>query len=399
LERSTLLFITFSYRSRFSGGPIFAAGTRPRQSVFLARGAVMEYRMVSELQGARAQEGEGAMANATRTALTRFSTHLYQPSLRFPVWLDCLRRFFGDVQADASAMSGFDAWLQSIYESDVVVTRMCAGAQRIEHRESPVEAEHRGFMHVVFPLAGCFHIEQGGHSVVLEPGDWGVYDLSRSFRSLTRRPVELLVLAAPRAKIFNEEVDVERIIARRFSCRAGGARIVKNLIATLFEEQKALSPVSRHGFAMAALQLVRLNILELAQARPSGGAKLRQKVQAYITDHLRSGDLSIEAVAASCGCSRRYIHKMFSASGQTAGQYILQSRLTGSSRDLTNPELAHLTITDIAVSWGFNGSSTFSRAFRKHFKISPRAYRNARPNSAALDVQYELGASGARAAR
>jgi AraC-like DNA-binding protein len=58
-----------------------------------------------------------------------------------------------------------------------------------------------------------------------------------------------------------------------------------------------------------------------------------------------------------------------------------------------------VTITAIAVSWGFNGSSTFSRAFRKHFKISPRAYRNARPNSVALDVQYELGASGARAAR
>ncbi len=323
--------------------------------------------------------------SAPVATLTRFSTQQYQPSLRFPLWLDCLRRFFGDVQAAASAMTGFDAWLQSIYENDVVVTRMCAGAQRIEHRESLVAAEHRGYVHVVFPLAGYFHIDQGGNSVVLEPGDWGIYDLSRSFRSLTRRPVELLVLAAPRARILSEGVDLERIIAQRFSCRVGGARVVKNLISTLLEEQQTLTPVLRKGFAMSALQLTRLSIEELAERRSRGSARraLRARVQAYIADHLRSGDLSVESVAESCGCSRRYIHKMFSSGRQTAGQYILQSRLTGTARDLMSPELAHLTITDIAVSWGFHSSSTFSRAFRKHFKVSPSAYRS--------NIQHEPG--------
>jgi AraC-like DNA-binding protein len=331
--------------------------------------------------------------------LTRFSTRLYQPSHRFPVWLDCLRRFFGDVRAAASALTGFDAWLHSMYENDVVVTRMCAGAQSIEHRASAAQAEQSGFIHVVFPLSGYFHIEQAGSSVVLEPGDWGVYDLSRDFRSLTRRPVELLVLAAPRVKILGEDLDDDRLIAQRFSCRAGGARVVKGLITTLFEEQQALTPVLRHGFAMAALQLTRLNIMELAERRPPGSSRhgLRTRVQTYIANHLRSGDLSIEAVAAACGCSRRYIHKMFSAVGQTAGQYILESRLTGSARDLANPELAHVTITAIAVSWGFNSSSAFSRAFRKRFKLAPRAYRTAgsQESPAGSNVQYESRAPGA----
>lgn len=81
--------------------------------------------------------------------LTHFSTQPYQPSLRFSVWLDCLRRFFGDIRADARAGADFDARLQSIYENGVAVTRMCAGAQSIEHRESAQKAEHRGFLHVV----------------------------------------------------------------------------------------------------------------------------------------------------------------------------------------------------------------------------------------------------------
>ena len=322
------------------------------------------------------------MTNLVRAAreLTHFSTQPYQPSLRFSVWVDCLRRFFGDISAAAGAGADFDARLQSIYENGVAVTRMRAGAQSIEHRESAQYAEHHGFLHVVFPLAGDFHIDQAGNSVVLEPGDWGVYDLSRNFRSLTPRPVEMFVLAAPRAMLLGEDADPDGIIAHRFSCRTGGARIVRNMIATLFEEQRTLTPAQRHGFAMAALQLTRLNLLEVAATRPplSATPVLRTQVRMSLENHLRSGDLSIETVATSCGCSRRYIHKMFSAAGQTAGEYILQSRLSGSAKDLSNPDCAHLSITDIAVSWGFNSSSTFSRAFRKHFNISPRAYRAAR---------------------
>jgi AraC-like DNA-binding protein len=148
---------------------------------------------------------------------------------------------------------------------------------------------------------------------------------------------------------------------------------------------------------MSALQWARLNILEVASGKSSGSARqtLRTKVKTYIANHLRNGDLSIDAVAHSCGCSRRYIHKMFSAAGQTAGHYILESRLAGSANDLTSPELDHLSITDIAVSWGFNSSSTFSRAFRKHFKISPRAYRAARQEppeaSSFSNVQHQPG--------
>jgi AraC-like DNA-binding protein len=309
--------------------------------------------------------------------LTRFSTRAFPPSLQFPVWLDCLRRFFGDVRATAKESAGFDAWIESISDREVVITRMRTGPQYIEHTESTAAAEHRGFVHVVFPIAGSFHLEQTGHSAVLEPGDWGVYDLSKSFRSLSERPVEILVLAAPQALFLNEDLDIDRIAARRFSSRRGGARIIKNFVASLLEEQRTLTPMLRHDFATFALQLTRLTIMEIT----AGGSWAKSprvvpsRVKAYIASHARNAELSIDAVAAACSCSKRYIHKIFSSSGQTAGQYILQCRLTGSARDLASPELAHLTITDIAVSWGFNSSSVFSRVFRKHFQITPRDYR------------------------
>jgi AraC-like DNA-binding protein len=308
--------------------------------------------------------------------LTRFSTHPLPREQQFPLWLDCLRHYFGDVRATARQAPGFDACIESIAERGVVVTRMRTGPQYIEHIESTAQAEHRGFVHLVFPLAGRLEVEQAGRSAVFEPGDWGIFDLSGSFRSMVERPVEMLVLAAPKAMMLGPHVDLGDCVARRFSSRGGGARIVKNFLASLLEEQGALTPELRRDFATFALQLARSNIMDVA-ARPSAKAyPKRSAVETYIASHLRDSELSLEDVATACGCSKRYIHKIFSAEGQTAGQYILRSRLSGSAEDLVSPELAHLSITDIAVSWGFNSSSAFSRVFRKQFKVSPKAWRS-----------------------
>jgi AraC-like DNA-binding protein len=185
----------------------------------------------------------------------------------------------------------------------------------------------------------------------------------------------MLVLAAPRAAI--PQSWLERILAQRFSSRDGSARVVKDFMTSLLQEQRALSPYLRHDFAKTALQLMRLTLMEHAVPQPhrKSSRSLQSQMNTYIDDHLRDADLSLASIAAACHCSKRYVHKMFSREGQTAARYILQRRLIGSATDLARAELAHLSITDIAVSWGFKSSSTFSRVFRRRFRISPRLYR------------------------
>jgi len=198
--------------------------------------------------------------------------------------------------------------------------------------------------------------------------------------SVSEHPVELLVLAAPRAMILGRDLDFESIIAQRFSARSGCARVVKIFMSSLLEEQLTLSPALRYNFARFALQLARRTLVEVSARKPakSSSLVLRARVKSYIADRLRNPDLSIEAIAAAFQCSKRYIHKIFSAEGRMAGQCILQWRLEACARDLASIELAHVTITDIATSWGFKSLSTFSRAFRQHFKVSPRTHRVAR---------------------
>jgi AraC-like DNA-binding protein len=70
-----------------------------------------------------------------------------------------------------------------------------------------------------------------------------------------------------------------------------------------------------------------------------------------------------------------YVHKIFSADGQTLSSYIRLARLERCRRDLGRAELTHLSVTEIAFSWGFQHQAHFSRVFRNHFNVSPSSCR------------------------
>jgi AraC family transcriptional regulator, positive regulator of tynA and feaB len=95
------------------------------------------------------------------------------------------------------------------------------------------------------------------------------------------------------------------------------------------------------------------------------------RAQAFISEHLRDPDLSIDQISSALGCTKRYLHMLFSERGMTVSDHIWRERLLHCRQELE----AHAgkTITDVAFSWGFSSSSHFSRVFRKCFGIVPSA--------------------------
>ncbi|UYO99245.1 helix-turn-helix transcriptional regulator [Oceanotoga sp. DSM 15011] len=68
-----------------------------------------------------------------------------------------------------------------------------------------------------------------------------------------------------------------------------------------------------------------------------------------------------------------HFHRIFNElTGETLKSYIRKRRLTEASKDLLN---CNNSIIDIAFDYGFESQESFTRAFKKVFKVTPGKYR------------------------
>ncbi|MCD2456656.1 helix-turn-helix transcriptional regulator, partial [Staphylococcus aureus] len=83
----------------------------------------------------------------------------------------------------------------------------------------------------------------------------------------------------------------------------------------------------------------------------------------------------IDRIAKALNCSKRSLHAVFELEETTLADYIQAQRLQACRRDLLSEEFSGSSITEIALSWGYNSPSHFSRVFKQHFGASPSELR------------------------
>ena len=89
--------------------------------------------------------------------------------------------------------------------------------------------------------------------------------------------------------------------------------------------------------------------------------------------HRLDDDLSLGRIASRAGWSAFHLHRAFHRGvGETPKRYTLRLRLESSAtRLLTSAD----RILDIALAHGFSSHEVFTRAFRRHYGITPARYR------------------------
>jgi AraC-like DNA-binding protein len=228
------------------------------------------------------------------------------------------------------------------------------------------------------------------------PGDCLAYDVSCPHTivstSLTRHEVVIVPTELLQERGFHSG----KLPACKISARTGTGRIAHDFMHTAFDEAPKLSPQTAHGVADTLIDLLLLPLREAGTAFDRGGpGALYERAQAFIHDHLRDPDLSIDQISMALGCTKRYLHMLFSDRGLTVSEYIWRARLLNCRQELETQ--AGRTITDVAFSWGFSSSSHFSRVFRNYFGIVPSSIHKAQSGGLS-PVDISSGTSARRPA-
>jgi AraC-like DNA-binding protein len=135
-------------------------------------------------------------------------------------------------------------------------------------------------------------------------------------------------------------------------------------------DPRIAEPVADHLVRLVAIAAGIAPELQQCGREAVRSAALR-RVMEYAGQNITDPALSPRTVAARVGMSVRKLHMLFEPTGVSFGEWLHQRRLDEARLLLLNPATAARSIVDIALSVGFNDLSTFYRAFRTQFHMSP----------------------------
>jgi AraC-like DNA-binding protein len=155
-----------------------------------------------------------------------------------------------------------------------------------------------------------------------------------------------------------------------------------NLFAGYSDLLRRAPPRGEKAGRIAADHLYDLVALLLDGAVPGGaarnvrgiGAARLELVKRHMRARISDPGLGIEAVARRQGITSRYIQRLFEAEGTSFSEFLRECRLELAFRLLDEPD-AGRTIAAIAFEAGFGDLSSFNRAFRRRYAMTPSQVR------------------------
>jgi AraC-like DNA-binding protein len=313
------------------------------------------------------------------------STSGLAPKKQIQCWSEALTDLCGQFDVDPLEASSLEARINYTTVSQLKLCQIEASQHRIAHTISRTKLSEHPFVKILFQTYGISYFEQEGRHIELMPGDCLAYDVSRPHTivspSLTRHEVVIV----PKELLRERGFRLAKMSPCKLSARTGTGRIAYDFVHAAFDEATKLSPYNATVVADSLIELLLLPLREADTAFDRVGPEAMYiRAQAFIREHLRDPELCIDRISSALGCTKRYLHMLFSDRGMTVSDYIWRARLQHCRQELETQ--AGKTITDVAFSWGFSSSSHFSRVFRKYFGVVPSSIHKAQHANLLPDV-------------
>ena len=98
-----------------------------------------------------------------------------------------------------------------------------------------------------------------------------------------------------------------------------------------------------------------------------------EKLTSLLEDKMADPDLDIDYIARELGCSRSvFYRKIKGLTDISPNDFVRNYRLKSAAEKIINDPIS---LSEVAEQTGFRSYSYFSKAFKKHFGVTPKEYQ------------------------
>lgn len=316
----------------------------------------------------------GSLEHAARAEfMVEFSTDGLRPRDQFDAWRTQLGFRFGLAEVSREATGGFRGAIETLAVSQLALSDVSGDAMRFDRTARHVAQRSRDGFTVGLLVDGSAVLEQSSRSTRLAAGDLVLCDDRLPLRIRFERTYRMIVFQCDRWQVETRLPDAERRTAQRIPGQAALPSATATYVSAIARQATGLGPIDAL-VAQHALEVLTYTLGDPGQRDATARVPLL-RIQAYIEDHLADPALDPEAIARHHRISRRHLYRLFEEAGDSVADFIRRQRLARCRAMLGNDAHARRTISEIAFACGFNDATTFGRAFRAAFGMTPRDYR------------------------
>ena len=298
---------------------------------------------------------------------------------QFSYWREVLCEAYVALNPTRPATAGgFVGHVKARPISGVNVTTIASERQKIYRGRPEISRMPLEVYFLNLQVRGQCCMQQGGRAALLNPGEFALVDSTEPYlNDYCSDDWEQHSFRIPRHLLRPLLKNPDRATGVKIGGGGGIETVTVEYLMSIAKNVGGLSPTGT-TVARSMVDLVAMAIGGSAEATEHGRGVARQALCASLIKHIELNiadpELSPAGVAGQFGITTRYLHKVLEEGGKSFGRLLLEGRLDRCAKDLATT--GGRSITDVALCWGFNDLSHFSRTFRQRFGVSPRAYRS-----------------------
>jgi AraC-like DNA-binding protein len=303
----------------------------------------------------------------------RFSTEGLCPCDQFDAWREQIGFRFGLAEVSRKTAGSFRATIETRSVSKLSLFAISSNAMTFERTSHHLALRDRDSFLIGLVLEGGAVVEQTNRSTSLRSGDLVLMDDRRPLRIRFEDPFRSIVFQCDRSQLEARLPDSDRRIVQRIEGRAELVSATAAYVASIARQARGFG-AAESIVAQHALEILSFT-LGSGSPRDPASQILLARVDAYIEENLSDPGLTPAAIARHHRISRRHLYRLFEEIGDSVASFIRRRRLARCKAILADDLHTKRSISEIAFAWGFNDATTFGRAFRAAFGVTPRDYR------------------------
>ncbi len=259
---------------------------------------------------------------------------------------------------------------------------VCSGrttSYRVERTPALARDAMEPCIFVNVQLSGSSMVVQEGREAVLHPGDLVIYDSTAAYTLLNETGMTGEFFRIPHSALALPHNMIRQACAVSLSPGHPVTSLTNDYLRRLAADPALVTAPNADLIGHPSIELVRALIATHLHADDLAAAPLAATLQLRILEYARANlhdpNLTAEQIAAAHYISVRYLYKVLAESGISLSDWIRTHRLEAVRQALSRSTPA-TTIAAVARRHGFSDISSFSRAFRTEFGMTPREWRD-----------------------